>query len=57
MESIFAKREYKFHLILKKSVKMPFYKDRNFNLFIGLFDQNHCPCSNRKPIINAGNAI
>lgn len=57
MESIFSKREYKFHLRLKKGLKMPLYKDRNFNLFVGLFDCNNNPILNSKVPPYADNSI
>lgn len=44
-------------MTLKKSLKSPLYKDRNFNLFLGLFDMNNYPLNNRNNHINQANSI
>lgn len=42
---------------MKRSLKSPLYKDRNFNLFLGLFDLDNYPVNNRKTHLNQANSI
>lgn len=46
IEKIFMKKDYSYYLVLTVPLKMPLYKDRNFNLQLGLFDKDHKPIAN-----------
>lgn len=57
LDTIFHKKDYGFYLGLKTPISMPLYKDRNFNLELGLFDRDHNPISNSNPSFYSENSI
>jgi hypothetical protein len=38
LEGLFMKKNFKYHLGLTQAFNLPLYKDRNFDLDIGIFD-------------------
>lgn len=50
IEKLFSKSEYSYCLLLKNSFKPLLYKDRNFNLFIGLYDKQRNIVLNSKSV-------
>jgi|JI6StandDraft_1071083.scaffolds.fasta_scaffold06363_12 hypothetical protein len=57
IEKIFMKKDYSYYLILTSPLKLPLFKDRNFNLQVGLFDKEHRPASNCTNITYTANSI
>lgn len=57
IEKIFFRRDYDYYLILTSPLKLPLFKDRNFNIQLGLFDRNHQPISNCRMLNHVGNSI
>lgn len=51
IDTIFLKRDYGFYLGLKTPLDLPLYKDRNFNLELGLYDREHNPIGNSNSIL------
>lgn len=50
LESIFSKRDFKYHLGLRRPFTSPLYKDRNFNLSVGIYDEDNKPMINNNTL-------
>jgi hypothetical protein len=56
-DNVFFKNDYSYYLVLTTPLKLPLFKDRNFNLEVGLFDDDHKPVPNSISKSNLGNSI